>query len=86
MVWIRGKDNVEADILSWHPCAQATAKDELKKKFFTAQTALTVICFAKASSTQDLVNSMEPQESEASINTICPVNQDITDDHLRELW
>jgi hypothetical protein len=42
IAWIKGKDNVKADALSRHPCAQATAKDELDKEFFTAQTAVAV--------------------------------------------
>jgi hypothetical protein len=36
-VWIKGKDNVKADALSRHPCAQASAEDELDEEVFTAQ-------------------------------------------------
>jgi hypothetical protein len=83
-VWIKGKDNVEADALLRHPCAQASAEDEGDEEFFTTQTAIAVLCFTRAS----LLSKTAPSQDgspEASLNALCPADRDITDDRLREL-
>ena len=84
-VWIKGKENVEADALSRHPCAQATPEDELDEEFFTTRTALAVISFTEATSSMVSNPVTKTQMSEASLNVLCPADRDITDDRLREL-
>ena len=42
--WIKGKDNVEADVLSRHPCAKATEEDELDEDVFVAEEGLLNFC------------------------------------------
>jgi hypothetical protein len=37
--WIKGKDNIEADTLSRHPCATAEKEDELDEEVVTAEEA-----------------------------------------------
>ncbi len=39
-VWIKGKDNVEADALSRHPCAKADPEDELDEDVNVVQVRL----------------------------------------------
>jgi hypothetical protein len=38
--WVKGIHNIEADILSRHPCAQASDEDELDEEIKTAKINL----------------------------------------------
>ena len=69
-VWVKGIENVEADALSRHPCAQATPEDELDKEIQVAR--INVISFNIDNTT-------------CEVNTLQPCHRNITDDRLREL-
>ena len=81
-VWVKGIDNVEADSLSRHPCAQATPEDEIDEEVLTAQTALAVFTSIEVFPPGA---SLPAGGSTVSVNSLCPADRDITDDRLREL-
>jgi hypothetical protein len=83
-VWIKGKDNVKANALSHQPCAQASAEDELDEEIFTARTAIAVLFFTETQSSPE-TPLLQDRSPEAPLNALCPADQDITDDQLREL-
>ena len=86
-VWVKGVDNEEADALSRHPCARATAEDELDEDVHVAEEATALFCSAETTAlkpTPDDPGSVGASE-EGFAAVLIPFDRRITDERLREL-